>query len=55
MDGLILDVDLPERVAPFVPPICLSPPTAAYLTFALVLLIGVALADKFFPAKGPRR
>ncbi|MCJ2143716.1 hypothetical protein [Methylobacterium sp. E-066] len=55
MDGLILDLDLPERVAPFVPPVCLSPMTAQVLEIALILLLGVALQETFFPAKGPRR
>lgn len=55
MDGLVLDVGIPERVAPFVPPVCLSPMTAQVLGVALILLLGIALQETFFPAKGTRR
>ncbi|MCJ2102435.1 hypothetical protein [Methylobacterium sp. E-046] len=55
MDGLILNVPAPEHVAPFVPPVCLSPLTAQVLAIALVVLVCVACRDTFFPAKGPRR
>ena len=55
MDGLILDVSLPERVAPFVPPVCLSPVTAQVLGVALILLLGIVLQETFYPTKGPRR
>lgn len=48
MDGLILDVPMPEHVAPFVPPVCLSPLTAQVLAIALVILICAAL----LPTKG---
>ena len=51
MDGLILDVPSPERIAPFVPSICLSPMTAQVLAIALVVLLCLAL----FPAKSSRR
>ncbi|MGU3665828.1 hypothetical protein ACLBX9_16740 [Methylobacterium sp. A49B] len=51
MDGLILDVPAPEHVAPFVPPLCLSPLTAQVLVIALVLLLGIVL----FPGKSSRR
>lgn len=55
MDGLILDVGMPERIAPFVPPVCLSPMTAQVLAIALIVLLCVACHETFFPAKGPRR
>ena len=51
MDGLILDLPAPERVAPFIPPVCLSPMTAQVLAIALVILLCAALS----PAKGPHR
>lgn len=51
MDGLILDAGIPDRAAPFVPPVCLSPMTVQVLVIALVVLLGVVL----FPAKSPRR
>lgn len=51
MDGLILDVPAPEHIAPFVPPVCLSPMTAQVLAIALV----VALCAALLPAKSPRR
>ena len=55
MDGLILDLDLAERAAPFVPPVCLSPATAQVLAIALILLLGITLQETFCPTKGPRR
>ncbi|WP_267355665.1 MULTISPECIES: hypothetical protein [unclassified Methylobacterium] len=48
MDGLILDLPAPEHVAPFVPPVCLSPLTAQVLVIALVILLCSALS----PTKG---
>jgi|GEM_PF-2587487 len=51
MDGLILDVATPESIAPFVPPVCLSPLTAQVLAIALV----VALCAALFPTKDARR
>ncbi len=51
MDGLILDVATPERIAPFIPPVCLSPLTAQVLAIALVVLVCAAL----MPTKTPRR
>lgn len=51
MDGLILDVGIPDRVAPYEPLICASPLTAQVLAIALVILLGAALS----PAKGSRR
>ena len=55
MDGLVLDLDLPERVAPFVPPVCLAPMTAHVLAIALILLLGIVLQETFCLTKGPRR
>ncbi|MCJ2092267.1 hypothetical protein MKK67_07130 [Methylobacterium sp. J-072] len=55
MDGLILDVAAPERIAPFVPPVCLSPVTAQVLAIALILLLGIVLQETFCDTKGPRR
>ena len=55
MDGLNLDVAAPERIAPFVPPVCQSPVTAQVLAIALVILLCVACRDALFPTKGPRR
>lgn len=54
MDGLILDVTAPESLVPFVPPVCLSPLTAQVLAIALVLVLGLALQERFWPTKGPR-
>ena len=51
MDGLILDVPASEHVAPFVPPICLSPLTAQILAITLV----VALCAVLLPLKSLRR
>ena len=50
MDGLILDVPAPEHIAPFVPPVCLSPLTAQVLAIALL----VALCAALFPSKNAR-
>lgn len=50
MDGLILDAPAPEHIAPFVPPVCLSPMTAQVLAIALVILLCAAL----MPTKGNR-
>jgi hypothetical protein len=50
MDGLILDVPAPEHIAPFVPPVCLSPLIAQALAIALIMLLGIVL----FPAKSLR-
>jgi len=54
MDELFLDIGLPDGAGPFVPPVCLSPVTAQVLAVALILLIGVALRETFWPTNGPR-
>ena len=51
MDGLILDTPYPEHVAPFVPPVCLSPLTAQILAIALIVVLCAVL----FPEKSSRR
>ena len=51
MDGLILDAGVPDRAAPFVPPVCLSPMTVQVLAIALIVLLCTVLC----PAKGPHR
>lgn len=51
MDGLILDVPSSERIAPFVPPVCLSPMTAQVLALALIVLLCVVCC----PAKRSQR
>lgn len=55
MDGLILDVGLPDRAARFVPPVCLSPLTVQILAVALILVLGLALQETFWPSRDPRR
>jgi len=55
MDGLVLDVGIADRAAPFVPPVCLAPMTAHVLAIALILLLGIVLQETFCPTKGPRR
>lgn len=52
MDELFLDVGLPDRAVPFVPPVCLSPLTVQVLAIALILLVGIALRETFWPSKG---
>ncbi|MFB0491292.1 hypothetical protein ABIE45_003878 [Methylobacterium sp. OAE515] len=55
MDELFLDVGLPDRIAPFVPPVCLSPLTVQILAIALILVVGLALQETFWPSRDPRR
>ena len=60
MDGFAFDyvppaADAVQRVAPFVPPVCVSPLSAQALAIALVILVVLALQGGFSSAKGPRR
>ena len=60
MDGFAFDyvppaTDAVQHIAPFVPPVCVSPLTAQVLAIALVILVVLALQGGFTPTKGPRR